>query len=104
MESTSPRVKLRVMAMTKPSRALKPKADSMARGRVVEASLTSSDMWTAQSKPMSERTGESRPTMKAVPELFQPPPLVKEVKTWWAGAVGARTQRTDEVELVVESR
>jgi hypothetical protein len=42
--------------------------------------------------------------MKAVPELFQPPPLVKEVKTWWAGAVGARTQRTDEVELVVESR
>jgi hypothetical protein len=32
--------------------------------------------------------------MKAVPELFQPPPLVKEVKTWLAGAVGARTQRT----------
>jgi hypothetical protein len=30
--------------------------------------------------------------MKAVPELFQPPPLVKEVKTWFAG--GARTQRT----------
>jgi hypothetical protein len=33
--------------------------------------------------------------MKAVPELFQPPPLVKEVKTWFAGAVGARTQRTE---------
>ena len=100
MDSTSPSVKLRVMAITKPSRALKPKADSMARGRVVEASLTSSLMCTAQSKPISERTGESSPTMKAVPELFQPPPLVKEVKTWWAGAVGARTQRTEMVLVV----
>jgi hypothetical protein len=51
-------------------------------------------MCTAQSKPMRERTGESRPTMKAVPSLFQPPPLAKEVKTCFAEAVGARTQRT----------
>jgi hypothetical protein len=60
----------------------------------VEASLTSSDMWTAQSKPIRERTGESRPTMKAVPSLFHSPPLANSVKTLSAGAVGARTQRT----------
>jgi hypothetical protein len=95
MDSTSPSVKLSVMAMTNPRRALKPKAESMALGRVVEASLTSSDMWTAQSKPISDRTGESRPTMKAVPSLFQPPPLANSVKTCFAGAVGARTQRTE---------
>jgi len=100
MDAGSPSVKLRVMAMMKPRRALKAKALSMARGRVVEASLTSSDMCTAQSKPIRESTGESRPTMKAVPLLFQAPPLAKVVKTWVAGAVGARTQRTGGIVLV----
>lgn len=80
------------MAIRKPMNALKPKEARSALGRVEPASLTSSLIWTAQSKPIEEMMGLSRPTIVAVPLEFQPPPLVNWVHTVFASAVGARVQ------------
>lgn len=49
----------------------------MARGRIMEASLISSDMCTEQSYPTRTAIGASSPIMEPRPVLDQPPSLVK---------------------------
>jgi len=53
MSKTLPRQKQKVMIMMKPIVPLIPAAHIMALGRTKEASLISSDIWTAESAPMS---------------------------------------------------
>ena len=50
-------------------------------------------MCAAESEPVNEMTAVRRPTSAEVPSLFQPPPLLKVVKTSFALARGARVQR-----------
>jgi len=46
----------------------------------------------AESDPVNDITAVRSPTSAEVPSLFQPPPLLKVVKTSLALALGARTQ------------
>lgn len=52
MSVTLPKVKLKLMTMTKPRVPFKIAAHKIALGRVREASLISSDMWAAESAPI----------------------------------------------------
>ena len=84
MERTSsrlPRQKQIVTSITKPSVPLNTAVASMILGMVFEAFLTSSDICTAASGPMSESVGPRIPTNVASPTLPQPPPSLNSRKT-----------------------
>lgn len=59
--------------------------------------LVVTHMCTAQSKPIKDTIGLSKPTIKAVPSEFQPPAFVNCVKTSRAFAVGASTHRVTTI-------
>lgn len=52
---------------------------SIALGRVIDASFSSSDMWAPASGPMKHQIGDANPTKHDKPVLGQPPPLLEIV-------------------------
>ncbi|KAE8159231.1 hypothetical protein BDV40DRAFT_273702 [Aspergillus tamarii] len=81
-----------ITSMRNPAQSLMRTEVIIAFGRVSDASLISSDMYTAQSYPIRAVIVVENPTNVAVPVLFHPPPLLNSVKTCWALLRGARTQ------------
>lgn len=55
------------------------KAHSIALGRVIDASFSSSDMCAPASGPMKHQIGDDSPTKHDKPVLDQPPPLLEIV-------------------------
>lgn len=92
ISSRFPSVKQKVITMIKPRVPFSEAAQMIALGRTIEASLTSSDMWTAESAPIKVYTGESSPTIKASPVVLHPPRFVNSVNTSEAELFGANTQ------------
>ena len=56
-----------------------PKTYSIALGRVIDASFSSSDMCAPASGPMKHQIGDANPTKQDNPVLDQPPPLLEFV-------------------------
>lgn len=81
MDSTSPTTMQKVTIMTKPRAPFTMAVHTMACGSDLEASLSSSDMWVAESGPMKENVGDSVPTRQATPIFPHPAPSVNVVKT-----------------------
>ena len=90
--SASPSVKIRVTAMRKPKAALGPTVHMMAFGMVIDASWSSSLIWTEQSYPMRAVMGVVRPIIAESPVEGQPPLLEKFKMTFSGCARGASTQ------------
>lgn len=88
----SPSVNMIVTPIRKASVKLGPTAHMIAFGRTMPASLISSDMWTEQSKPMSELRGVMRPIIADTPVVGQPPLLLNVKRTSEALARGAMIQ------------
>jgi hypothetical protein len=91
--SKSPRVMQKVIINTRPNAPLMNVVQIMVLGICLDASLSSSDMWTAASAPNNGIITARMPIRAEVASLFQPPKLLNVVKTAAASPRGPRTQR-----------
>lgn len=93
MSKMLPRVKQKLITITKPRVPFMLAAHTIAFGRVRDASLTSSDICAAESAPIKVYTGERRPTIKANPVVGQPPRFKNPVNTSEGSLRGAKIHR-----------